>query len=125
MRVGWLPVGRLATGEQLLQGHFVPPPALELGEGDVHGYLLGPGGETALSPEGVQVFRNLDQRLLGEVPEVGIYATPVTPEGRPQRTHEQVVEVRNPLGGLRSPQLRERLFVCTFSHVRPILSLSP
>src|ERR671916_793753 len=100
MRVGWLPVGRLATGEQLLQGHFVPPPALELGEGNVHGYLLGPGGETALSPKGVQVARYLDQRLLGEVPEVGLQAAPLTAEGCPQPAHEQVIEVCKRLIGV-------------------------
>src|SRR5918997_2676768 len=121
MRVGWLPVGRLATGEQLLQGHFVPPTALELGEGHLHGYLLGPGGETALSPKGVQVARYPDQRLLGEVPEVGLYPTPVTAEGRPQPTHEQVVEVRKRLVGVRATQLCKLLFVGTFFHARPIL----
>src|SRR5918995_3412995 len=122
MRVGWPAVRPLTPCEQLLQGHVVPPPALELGEGYVHGDLLGSGGEAALSPEGVKVTRYLDQRLLGEVPDVGLYATSVTAEGCLQPAHEQVVEVRERLAGVWSPQLCEPLFVCAFSHLRPIPS---
>src|SRR5215217_2032282 len=122
MGVCWSAVGCLAPGEQLLQGHVAPAPALEFGEGDIHGDPLSPGGETALSPEGVQVARYLDQRLLDKVPEVGLYATPIPPEGRSQPSYEEVVEVRERPVGVRPPQLHEPLFVRAFSHLRPILS---
>ena len=46
----------------------------------------------------------------------------LTSEGCPQPAHEQIVEVRKRLAGLRPSQLCEPLFVCAFSHVRPILS---
>ena len=36
------------SDQQVLQRNVVPAPALELGEGHVHGDLLRPGGETAL-----------------------------------------------------------------------------
>src|SRR5215208_7780670 len=100
MRVGWPAVGPLTPGEQVLQRYIAPPPALELGEGNVHGDLLGPGGETALASKGVQVARYLDQRLLGEVPDVGLYATSVTAECCLQPAHEQVVELRKRLIGV-------------------------
>src|SRR5215217_6924242 len=120
MGVCWSAVGCLAPGEQLLQGHVAPAPALEFGEGDIHGDPLSPGGETALSPEGVQVGRYLDQRLLGKVPEVGLYATPIPAEARPQPAYEQVVKVLERPVGVRSLQLHEPLFVRAFSHIRPI-----
>src|SRR5215208_8528508 len=122
MRVGWPAVGPLTPGEQVLQRYIAPPPALELGEGNVHGDLLGPGGETALASKGVQVARYLDHCLLGKVLGVGVYATPIGSQAYPQPAHEQVVEVRERLIGVRPPQLCEPLFVCAFSHVRPILS---
>src|SRR3712207_5445477 len=78
-----LSVGRLAPSEQVLQGYVAPAPALELGEGDVHGDLLGPGGETTLSSKGVQVVGYLDQRLLGEILGVGVYATSIATQARP------------------------------------------
>ena len=40
-----------SSAPEIMIGHVAPAHALELGEDDVDGYLLSPGGETALSPE--------------------------------------------------------------------------
>jgi alkanesulfonate monooxygenase SsuD/methylene tetrahydromethanopterin reductase-like flavin-dependent oxidoreductase (luciferase family) len=37
-----------SSAPEIMIGHVAPAHALELGEGDVDGYLLSPGGETAL-----------------------------------------------------------------------------
>jgi hypothetical protein len=55
-----------------------------------------------LSPEGVKVTRYLDQRLLGKVPEVGLYAASIPADGCPQPADEQVIEVRERRVGVRS-----------------------
>jgi hypothetical protein len=75
-----------------------------------------------LSPERAQVARYPDQRLLGEVPNVGLYPTPIATEGCSQSAYEQVVEVCERLVRVRATQLCKPLFVGTFFHARPILS---